>query len=163
MTDGIRGGVSLTSEQKEWLLDPRTISCFKENEWTLEERCEAFKNRFPEAPRLGCATLMRFYEHYNTPKRLLYKDTDLRAARKLIPVSSSEDIKEYIPADDPKHIRRLKNMRRQKRFIEFTDQQVLYLVNKETLRMQEAWSQNQRIFEFRKRFEDTFDGHLSHF
>jgi hypothetical protein len=41
---GIRGGIKLTREQREWLLDPRTINCFKEQEWTLEERCEAFHN-----------------------------------------------------------------------------------------------------------------------
>lgn len=53
MKNGIRGGCKLTREQKEWLLDPRTINYFRENEWTLEERCEAFRNRFPEAPRLA--------------------------------------------------------------------------------------------------------------
>jgi len=57
MKDGVRGGQKLTREQREWLLDPRTISCFRENEWTLEERCEAFRNRFPCSPRLACGTM----------------------------------------------------------------------------------------------------------
>ena len=57
LKEGIRGGVKLTRAQREWLLDPRTINFFKENEWTLEERCEAFRNQFPEAPRLAMGTM----------------------------------------------------------------------------------------------------------
>jgi hypothetical protein len=53
LKDTIRVGVKLTKEQKMWLLDPRTINYFKESEWTLEERCEAFRNKFPNAPRLA--------------------------------------------------------------------------------------------------------------
>lgn len=71
--------VRLSKEHKEWLLDPRTISCFKENAWTMEERCNAFRNRFPEAPRLAIKTLKHFYDHNKVPKSILYKDSKIHA------------------------------------------------------------------------------------
>jgi len=92
---------------------------------------------------------------------MLYKDTNLRVARVLIPFQECKS-KYYVLKDDPENIHRLKMLRRTKKFTELTDQQILYLVNKETLRLQEEWSQNQRIYEFRVRFKDSFHGHLSH-
>jgi hypothetical protein len=41
---GIKGGTKLTNEQREWLLDPRTMNYFKTYEFTQEERCEALHN-----------------------------------------------------------------------------------------------------------------------
>ena len=39
----LKGAKQFTLEHKQWLLDPRTIHSFKENEWTCEERCQAFR------------------------------------------------------------------------------------------------------------------------
>ena len=119
--NGIRGGLKLTREQREWLLDPRTINCFRENEWTLEERCEAFRNRFISAPRLACGTMRSFYDYNNVSKTLLYKDTNLRVARVLIPANEGDN-KYYILKDDPENIHKLKKLRRSKKFCEMTDQ-----------------------------------------
>ena len=47
-------------------------------EWTLEERCEAFRKQFPEAPRLAIGTMRQFYEYHNVPKSLLYKEVQIR-------------------------------------------------------------------------------------
>lgn len=73
MQHGNRLNIKLNREQKEWLLDPRTINCFRESNWTMEERCEAFRNRFPEAPRLAISTMRHFYEHNGINKNLLFK------------------------------------------------------------------------------------------
>lgn len=122
LKDGVRGGVKLTRAQREWLLDPRTINFFKENEWTLEERCEAFRNQFPEAPRLAMGTMRQFYEYNNVSKSLLYKESNLRVTRVLIPATDGKYEKYELPKDDPENIIKLKHLRRSKRFSEFTDQ-----------------------------------------
>lgn len=46
-------------------------------------------------------------------------------------------------------------------FDRLSDQQILYLVNKETLRFQEGWSQDQRMTEFNERFQtDTLSMYM---
>jgi hypothetical protein len=49
----IRGGNRvLTAEQKNWLMDDKTIEYHKEKEYSYRERAEDFCNKFPDAPRL---------------------------------------------------------------------------------------------------------------
>ena len=70
----------LTKEHQNWLLDPRTLNCFKENDWTMEERCEAFRNRFPESPRFAMSTMRHFYDKFGIPKSLLFKQSNLKVS-----------------------------------------------------------------------------------
>ena len=114
----------MTRDQKEWLLDPRTINHFKENEWTLDERCEAFRNRFPDAPRLATGTMRQFYEYNNINKSLLYKDNNLRVNRTLIPATDGtvKSEADAILIHEPSDLLRLKHLRRERKFSEFTDE-----------------------------------------
>ena len=63
----------------------------------------------------------------------------MRVARVLIPAQECEK-KYYLLKDDPENIRKLKLARKMGKFEQMTDQQILYIVNKETLRLQEEWS-----------------------
>jgi hypothetical protein len=92
-------------------------------------------------------TLRNFYEKNNIPKSLLFKDNYLRVARVLIPATKGENVydKNCLPEDDLADVERLKLLRmtNDKKFrhlARLTDQQILYLINKETLKFQEGWS-----------------------
>jgi hypothetical protein len=93
-------------------------------------------------PRLAMGTMRQFYEYNNVSKSLLYKESNLRVTRVLIPASDETGPYDRyeIPKDDPEHIVKLRHLRRSKRFSEFSDQQLLYLVNAETMKVQEGWS-----------------------
>ncbi len=58
----INGGENLNIEQKMWLLNPKIMEHWKENDMNIKEMCLDFNKQFPEAPELTYGIIRKFYK-----------------------------------------------------------------------------------------------------
>ena len=106
----------------------------------MQERVDAFRNRFPEAPRLAITTLRHFYAHFNIPKSVLFKQSNLKVQKfekfdvEKLKQDHEKAVEIQFKKEHEENIEKVKYLRKGKRFGEFSDEQILYLISKETLK-----------------------------